>query len=777
VRQRFSEDAQQVLGLYGQVLQQFEDISLLKTEKQQTEVGEDMVDQSLRPIKIFYCYAPEDRALQEKLAGHLSPLRRLRDITTWVDRDIQAGAEWQREQEAHLETADLLLLLISADFMASDYCYTVGMKRALERHQAGTAHVIPILLRPVEWQKTPLGGLSALPTGNKPVTQWTDRDAAWLDIVQGIHEVVRTFLPKRLLPPQTAEVLYPKPEKPFGERTGLQPAGRMLHQRYRLLHSVGQGGMGAVYVARDTQLGDRLVAVKEMSTSRLFPQDLPRAVEQFRREAYLLASLHHPNLPVIHEYFHEDDRWYLVMSFIEGQNLQVALNAMQGNRLPVNEVVRIGIELCEVLDYLHTHNPQIIFRDLKPLNIMLTPKGHIYLIDFGIARHFKQEQTKDTTSYYSVGYAPPEQYGQSQAGPRSDIYSLGATLHQMLSGYDPASKPFQFPNLQLVDPALPASLVKLVTQMLDMDEQARPANVAEVKERLEKIFDTNLLVEVGPVKPEPVKGTEKELDDRKKKSRFFSNHLSGAASLPHPNSRVKGKSFIAPRVIHALARSRKILRIIAWLCFIVVILILGWKTGTSLIFFDSVFYSGGFGGFPLFWSWFGVLPCIASIGAAAVGLVFLLTKRRSHVDIIGGIVLTTCGSLVPPAFASPTVNECFSTVADVQRCLPFQTSMLTYSVLLLLLIIPLLLLGTYFFLRSANMVGRLIFAAMIIMVGMLLEYLLETNGQVLTHQSGYYLSTPIPIIWLPFAILGIAAIVITFIVHLQNKSRTQTQKA
>jgi serine/threonine protein kinase len=249
--------------------------------------------------------------------------------------------------------------------------------------------------------------------------------------------------------------------------------------------------MGAVYVAQDTQLGDRLVAVKEMSMSRLTPQEVPLAVEQFRREAHLLAGLHHPNLPVIHEYFPENDRWYLVMSFIEGQNLQAALDATPGHKFPVKEVVRIGIELCNVLEYLHTHTPQIIFRDLKPLNIMLTPKGHICLIDFGIARHFKQEQTKDTAYYYSVGYAPPEQYGQSQTSPLSDIYSLGATLHQMLSGHNPANKPFQFANLQLVDPTIPVPLAKLITQMLEMNEQARPASVAEIKVQLEWI--------IGPV--------------------------------------------------------------------------------------------------------------------------------------------------------------------------------------------------------------------------------------------------------------------------------------
>src|SRR5579862_2846566 len=155
--------------------------------------------QPIYPIKVFYCYAHEDNALREQLARHLTPLRRRRNITSWFDRHIQAGAEWEQEHKAQFDDADIILLLVSADFIASDYCYTVEMRRALERHQAGNAHVIPILLRPVDWEKTPLGALSPLPTNRIPVTQWANQDAAWLTIVQGINETVDMLLPKRLL--------------------------------------------------------------------------------------------------------------------------------------------------------------------------------------------------------------------------------------------------------------------------------------------------------------------------------------------------------------------------------------------------------------------------------------------------------------------------------------------------------------------------------------------------------------------------------------------------
>ena len=126
-----------------------------------------------------------------------------------------------------------------------------------------------------------------------------------------------------------------------------------------------------------------------------------------------------------------------------------------GGKLPIEKVLNIGIQLCAVLDYLHTRQPPIIFRDLKPANVMLTADGHIFLIDFGIARHFKPGQAKDTSALGSSGYAAPEQYGKMQTTPRADLYALGATLHQMLTGNDPSDAPFHFAPLQLPNhPAL-----------------------------------------------------------------------------------------------------------------------------------------------------------------------------------------------------------------------------------------------------------------------------------------------------------------------------------
>ncbi|MGH2478648.1 MAG: serine/threonine protein kinase, partial [Ktedonobacteraceae bacterium] len=262
------------------------------------------------------------------------------------------------------------------------------------------------------------------------------------------------------------------------------PLHGLLKQRYQLLQAVGKGWMGAVYMAQDTLLGNRLVAIKEANQNQLSAQEMQGAVEAFKREAYMLAELQHPNLPGIHDYFEEAGHWYLVMSFIQGETLENYLSHARNHRLPLEEALHIGRTLCNVLNYLHTHQPPIIFRDLKPTNIMRTPEGHIYLVDFGIARHFKPGQARDTAYYGSMGYSPPEQYGRAQTTERSDIYSLGATLYEMLSGYEPSSSPFRLPPLQSLVPTLPAQLVALITQMLDLDESKRPPGVKIVEKAL-----------------------------------------------------------------------------------------------------------------------------------------------------------------------------------------------------------------------------------------------------------------------------------------------------
>lgn len=146
------------------------------------------------PVKIFFCYAREDELLLNQLKKHLRPLQRQGLIDVWHDREISAGTEWEHEINRNLDLAQIILLLASPAFMDSDYCYTEELQRALERHKKEKAHVIPVILRPVHWQDTPLGGLQALPTDGKPVTKWRRRDDAYWDIVNSITKIVKSLL-------------------------------------------------------------------------------------------------------------------------------------------------------------------------------------------------------------------------------------------------------------------------------------------------------------------------------------------------------------------------------------------------------------------------------------------------------------------------------------------------------------------------------------------------------------------------------------------------------
>jgi WD40 repeat protein len=298
------------------------------------------------------------------------------------------------------------------------------------------------------------------------------------------------------------QTLHAHAEASMHPRTGVLPVNHLLRHRYRVLGKVGKGGFGAVYKATDLQLNNRPVAIKEMSQqSGLSPQETAEATNTFRHEAMLLASLVHPNLPRIYEQFTEGGRWYLVMDFIEGETLEEGLLRIPGNRLSVDKVLSIAIQVCTVLEYLHNRQPPIVFRDLKPANIMLTPLGQIYLIDFGIARHFKPGQSRDTSALGSTGYAAPEQYGKSQTTPRADIYALGATLHELLTGLNPADSPFNFSSLSL--PAHPAhrELETLIAQMLEVDPNKRPANVTLVRQALENIAAFKASVPMQTVNP------------------------------------------------------------------------------------------------------------------------------------------------------------------------------------------------------------------------------------------------------------------------------------
>src|SRR6266516_2853103 len=261
----------------------------------------------------------------------------------------------------------------------------------------------------------------------------------------------------------------------------------LLKGRYRILVPVGQGGFGAVYKVEDTQDENRLLAMKQINLSALTAQEVIEATAAFNREVALLSGLTFPNLPRIHDHFTDREHWYLVTDFIEGETLEQYLKRTRNGRLSLKEVLDIGIQLCRVLDYLHTREPSIIFRDLKPANVMRTLAGHLYLIDFGIARHFKPGQPRDTIPLGSPGYAAPEQYGRAQTTPRTDIYRLITLLHHLLTGNNPEQNPFRFALASLQAQSIPHRLQSLVLQMVEMDVNNRPSSMVIVKQELEQI--------------------------------------------------------------------------------------------------------------------------------------------------------------------------------------------------------------------------------------------------------------------------------------------------
>jgi serine/threonine protein kinase len=255
--------------------------------------------------------------------------------------------------------------------------------------------------------------------------------------------------------------------------------GSLISNRYRVLSLIGGGAMAHVYKVEHIQLGTQH-ALKEQRVENVSDGTENEAVlEIAQREARFLTTLSHPSLPKVTDFFREGGNIYLVMDYVEGQNLKNYLD-IHGQALEIPTVLRWGIQICDVLTYLHNQNPPVIFRDIKPSNLIRRPDDQICLVDFGIARHVRKGAPSDTTVLGSPGYAPPEQYGQSQTDPRSDIYALGATLHHLLTGRDPSLTPFKWPSPRSLNPLVPLVLEKLVMKCLDIEAGRRPESAEAV---------------------------------------------------------------------------------------------------------------------------------------------------------------------------------------------------------------------------------------------------------------------------------------------------------
>ena len=211
---------------------------------------------------------------------------------------------------------------------------------------------------------------------------------------------------------------------------GTLPSKTLLQNRYEILGVRAVGGMSAVYRARDLRFAavEKIVAVKEMSNVAPDPRLRRIGIQSFEREANILASLSHPCIPKIFDFFTEGQRSYLILEFVEGETIEEILEADE-KTVSQEEAVEWGLQICDVLAYLHSQTPPVIFRDIKPGNLMLRSDGRIMVIDFGIAKVFEHGQRG--TMIGTEGYSPPEQY-RGAAEPRGDLYALGATLHHLL---------------------------------------------------------------------------------------------------------------------------------------------------------------------------------------------------------------------------------------------------------------------------------------------------------------------------------------------------------
>lgn len=224
--------------------------------------------------------------------------------------------------------------------------------------------------------------------------------------------------------------------------TGPLPVNTVLNGRYRILKKIGQGGMAFVYLVEDLQNPERRWVAKEMRDDLLSITERLPAIQSFQREADLLSRLDHPALPRVMDCFSEGGRHYLIMEYLEGETLEERIERRRHRPFREDEVVEWAVQICNVLEYLHGQNPPIIYRDLKPGNLIVDRDGRVRLIDFGIARYFDPSKKTDTLKMGTVGYAPPEQYqGGGQCDARSDIYALGATMYYLLTGRDPQDMP------------------------------------------------------------------------------------------------------------------------------------------------------------------------------------------------------------------------------------------------------------------------------------------------------------------------------------------------
>lgn len=252
--------------------------------------------------------------------------------------------------------------------------------------------------------------------------------------------------------------------------------GSVIDGRYKILNEVGRGGMSVVYLAMNEK-ANKQWAVKEVRKDGR--QNFEVVKQGLIVETDLLKKLRHPSLPSIIDVIDDKDSFLIVMDYIEGNPLSSALE--ESGAQPQNQVIAWAIQLCDVLGYLHAQSPPIIYRDMKPSNIMLKPDGNLTLIDFGTAREFKEKNLADTVCLGTIGYAAPEQFGRmGQTDARTDIYCLGATLYHLVTGQDPSAPPYEIGPIRQINPALSDGLERIIRKCTRRNPEDRYQSCAEL---------------------------------------------------------------------------------------------------------------------------------------------------------------------------------------------------------------------------------------------------------------------------------------------------------
>lgn len=259
--------------------------------------------------------------------------------------------------------------------------------------------------------------------------------------------------------------------------------GMIVDNRYKILREIGRGGTSCVYLAENIRLHNYW-AIKEVYKSGA--TDDGAKSNMLIAESSILTKLHHPGLPSIIDILNTTQSYLIVMEYIEGVSLDKVLN--QKGACSEKDVVKWGQQLCDVLSYLHTQQPPIIYRDMKPANIILKPDGNVVLIDFGMARKFKKQNQHDTTYLGTHGYAAPEQYNDKrQSDACTDIYSLGVTLYHLVTGHDPCIPPYGINSIRTFNPALSSQLDTIIQKCTKLEPEQRFQSAVELNNALKSV--------------------------------------------------------------------------------------------------------------------------------------------------------------------------------------------------------------------------------------------------------------------------------------------------